>query len=327
MKKFVILGSTGSLGTQCLEVLKKYPKEFKVFGLVAHTKKEDLDRQKTEFKVMDRNAILASSKTKKQIEKLMKTADIVINLISGVAGIEPSKYAVKNGKVTLIANKESLIAEGWFFKKYLNKIIPVDSEHNAIYEILKKFPNQKIKSIILPCSGGPFWGKSKQEIAKITLKQALNHPRWKMGPKVTIESATLINKGLEVVEAHYLFGLPLNRIKVKIHRECMIHGVVEFENGQKYAYISPPDMREHIENALLRAIGKSAKRKIEKLDIKKYKLEELKKDFLPGIETVLAHFKKSPKQMRKFLEKEEKTIQKFLNGKIKFTDIYKILKK
>lgn len=329
MKNIIILGSTGSLGTQCLEILEKYPKDFSVYGLCARKNKELLNQQGNKFKVPKRNCILTTEVEGKNLERLIKqkNVDIVVNVISGVAGIKPSGLAVKAGKILVLGNKESLVAEGKFLRKHIKNIIPVDSEHNAIYEILKRFLRTPVKEITLPCSGGPFWGKSKKYLEKVTAKQATNHPRWKMGPKVSVESATLINKGLEIVEAYYLFGLPLGKIKVMTHPECVIHGVVEFENKGKYAYISPPDMKEHLENALLRAIDKSSpKRRIDRFDETKYHWKKLKRNFLPGIETVLKHFKKSPDKMGDFLKKEEKTIQQFLEGKIKFTEIYTTLK-
>lgn len=329
MKKVLILGSTGSLGTQCIEILKKYPKEFKITGLCAHKNKELLNQQVKELKISKRNIILMGDEKAKVLDQIIKrkNIDIVVNVISGAAGINPSKTAVKSGKTLVLGNKESLVAEGEILKKYIKNIIPVDSEHNAIYEILKKFSRSKIVKITLPCSGGPFWKKPKKYLKNILVKEAINHPRWKMGEKISVESATLINKGLEIIEAHHLFGLPLDKINVMIHPECFVHGVVEFEKKGEYAYISPPDMKEHLENALLRAIGKSSpKRRIDKFNPSKYRWEKLKKNSLPGIETVLKHFKKSQGKMRKFLEREETIINKFLDGKIKFTEIYKMLK-
>lgn len=329
MKKVLILGSTGSLGTQCIGILKKYTKEFRIAGLCAHKNKKLLNQQGKELKISKSNLILVEDGKAKVLDEIIKrkNIDIVVNVISGAAGINHSKAAVKAGKMLVLGNKESLVAEGEFLKKYIKNIFPVDSEHNAIYEILKRFLRSKVLKITLPCSGGPFLNKSKKQLERVTPKEATNHPRWKMGKKVSVESATLINKGLEIVEAHYLFGLPLDKIKVMIHPECLVHGVVEFENKGEYAYISPPDMREHLENALLRAIGKSSpKRRIDKFDPSKYSWKKPGKNSLPGIETVLKHFKKSPERMKEFLEKEEKAINEFLDGKIKFTEIYKLLK-
>jgi len=329
MKKVMILGSTGSLGTQCLEIFEKHPKDFSVAGLCAFKNKDLLNQQGEKFKVAKKNRILVSEEASANLKKLIsqKNINIVVNVVAGAAGIELSKTAVKTGKILVLGNKESLVAEGKFLKKYIKKIIPVDSEHNAIYEILKRFSRSKVLKITLPCSGGPFLNKPKKYLKHVTPKQATNHPQWKMGPKVSIESATLINKGLEIVEAHYLFGLPLDKIEVRVHPECLVHGVVEFEKEGEQAYISPPDMKEHLENALLRAIGKSSpRRRIEKFNPAKYIWKKLKTTMPPGIPLVLNHFKKSSAGMKKFLKKEEEVVNKFLERKIKFTDIYKLLK-
>lgn len=339
MKNIVILGSTGSLGQQALEVLEKYPKDFKVIGLSANKSQKSLQKQAKKFKISPKNIVLTSHDGAKKLNELaaLPGADIIINVLSGIAGIEPTKAALKGGKIVLLGNKESLVAEGKKIMKLVRKtapkstlLIPIDSEHNAIFEILKKYPNKKIKKIILPCSGGPFLGKTEEELKHITAEQALTHPKWDMGAKISIESATLINKGLEIIEAHYLFGLPLEKIEVKIHPECQIHGIVEFVDLSpvSIAYIAKPDMREHIENALLHTINKTPKREIRQLKPDEFHLTPLP-NHLPGIEIVLNTFKKAsknpktfPSKMLDFLQKEEKAINKFLQNQIKFTEIY-----
>lgn len=387
MKNVVILGSTGSLGTQTLEVLKKYRKYFKIIGLSANTKKKLLSQQAKKFKI--KNIILASRDGEKAIEKLatLKKADIIINVLSGISGIKPSLAAIKADKILILGNKESLFVEGekiieltkkQFFKHnskltskqtapyLLNfRLILLDSEHNAIFEIIQKIYNEtkiknqpfpKIKKIILPCSGGPFYGKSKNFLKKITIAEALNHPHYKMGKKISIESATLLNKGLEIIEAHHLFNLPFSKIETRLHPECKISGAVEFEffepvHAKTYAYFSRPDMREHIENALLRAVNQIAllpisnfrkcktrqpaiifpKRNIQLITAKSARtLKPLIPGPLSGIKIILTAYKKfknNPAQLKNFLLHEQKTIQKFLNGKIKFLEIFNKLKK
>ncbi len=323
MKNIIILGSTGSLGTQTLEVIKKHKKKFKVLGLSSHKNEELLQRQAKEFDV--KHTVLSSRDGKKSLEKIcqLKEVDIVVNVLSGVAGIDPTIKTLNEEKTLLLGNKESLIATG---KKIdIKNIIPIDSEHNAIHEILKKFPKKKIKKIILPCSGGPFFGKSREELEKVSLEEALKHPRWKMGAKISLESATLINKGLEIIEAHYLFKIPLNKIEVIIHPEAIIHGMVEFEDC-KIAYLSKPDMKEHIENALLESIN---------LERPNGEIRELKKDeftfytadhnLFKGIDLVKKAFILG--DMKKFLEKEEEVLEKFIKGKIKFLEIFDKLEK
>lgn len=349
MLNVVILGSTGSLGRQTLEIFKKYRRKFKVIALSANHNRVFLKEQKhalADSQKFSPIALLASTSPQKEFCKLatLKNADIVINVLPGTAGIKPSLAALKAGKILLLGNKESLVAEGRKVMKLVNSspagaksLIPLDSEHNAIYEILRNElwlaakqnrPPLKIKSITLPCSGGPLFTKSKKELVQITAKDALKHPKWSMGDKISIESATLINKGLEIIEAHYLFKLPLSGIKVIYHPQCKIHGIVELEDGKSYAYFAKPDMKEHIENALLRAADLPLpKRKVAQINTRKFQpiVAENQKT-LPGISIVLRAFR-ARKNMKKFLEKEQLLIAKFLEGKIQFLEIFDELKK
>ncbi|MCX6734729.1 MAG: 1-deoxy-D-xylulose-5-phosphate reductoisomerase [Candidatus Peregrinibacteria bacterium] len=326
MQNVVILGSTGSLGVQALEVLEKYKKHFRVIGLSANVNKTLLGKQAKKWKVKD--SVLASESTPSALINLstLEKADIIINVLSGIAGINPSLSALKAGKILLLGNKESLIAEGKKIMKLAAhspaQLLPLDSEHNAIFEILQKFPQKKIEKIILSCSGGPFYKKTKAQLKSITVADALAHPRWDMGPKISIESATLINKGLELIEAHFLFNFPLSKISAIYHPKSQIHGAVKFK-GEKFltAYVSNPDMREHIENALLRAAKLQSLPKTFK-KISESSLSKISTKTLAGIPLVLNFFKKNPTKMRAFLQHEEKVIQKFLAGKINFSEIF-----
>ena len=333
MQNIVILGSTGSLGTQALEVLEKYKEHFRVIGLSANVNKDLLEKQAKKWKV--KASVLSSTSSADSLVTLatLKNADIIINVLSGIVGINSSLAALKAGKILLLGNKESLIAEGKKIMKLAVKtpshdstrLLPLDSEHNAIFEILQKFPHKKVEKIILSCSGGPFYKKTKAQLKNITVADALSHPRWNMGPKISIESATLINKGLELVEAHFLFNFPLSKISAIYHPESQIHGAVKFK-GEKFltAYVSNPDMREHIENALLRAAGlPPLSRNLKK--ILASSLSKISTKTLPGIPLVLNFFKKNPTKMRKFLQHEEKVIKKFLENKIGFLDIYRFI--
>lgn len=305
MKKIIILGSTGNLGRQTIEVILRHPHSLKVVGLTAHTSEKLLNEQATNLGV--KNTALHPN-----ID--FSEADIVINLLSGIVGIEPTKRALKSGKTLLLANKETLVAAGEEIMALANagQIIPVDSEHNAIFEILKAH-SAPIRRLILPCSGGPFLGKTSEEIANLTATEALAHPKWNMGPKISIESATLLNKGLEIIEAHYLFGLPLDQIEARIHPECLFHGIVEFTDGKILAYKSKPDMREHIENALLLpdpphpAIVEIGYQDLEKLPFPDHAT-------LPGINLIIQAFKKG--RIKNFLQKEEHLIKEFLKGRM-----------
>lgn len=331
VKKVIVLGSTGSLGTQTLEVLKKHKKHFEVVALFGGSNSEKLEQQAQIFKA--KSFLSSEKKLNDSLQKIINTADIVVNVLSGTAGILPTLLTQKHQKTLILGNKESLVARGKEIMKTakLNEIIPMDSEHNAIYEILKKFPAKKIDKIIIPCSGGPFWEKTADQLKNLTLLDALKHPKWKMGPKISVESATLINKGLEIIEAHFLFDLPFSKIKVALHPECKIHGAVEFTDRTKYAYLAEPDMKEHIENTILRAANlKIPPRKIVEVTKKIESRYEILKKFpehLPGIQTVLNAFKKQPQQMEKFLKKEEKIIQDFAAGKITFPQIYQSLQR
>lgn len=328
MKNVVILGSTGSLGTQSVEILQKYPNDFRIIGLSANTSKDVLNSQVKDLEINPENIILTSIDGEEALNDLAKLeeADIVINVLSGIAGIESTKTALKAGKTLLLGNKESIVAAGEEVMKLATpgQLIPLDSEHNAIYEILRQNPGKSIKKIILPCSGGPFFGQ--KDLSNITVEQALAHPKWKMGQKVSIESATLLNKGLEIIEAHYLFNLPLETIEARVHPECQIHGIVEFENDSSlHAYISDPDMHEHIENALLRAIDKTPQNRTRTILPDEFTLLPPDHETFPGIKIVTEAFREDRAKMSKFLQKEESLIDQFLQKKIKFTELLRLL--
>jgi len=325
MQKIAILGSTGSLGKKTIFLLEKLKKDFKIVGISANENKELLEAQAKKLGLKKEQIVLAKE-DKSKLKHLIDKADIVVNLISGIGGTMPTIYSLGKNKKLLLANKESIVAKGYLFKKQIknDQIIPIDSEHNSIYEILKKYPHGKIKKIFIPCSGGPFYKKSIEELKKITVKQAISHPKWKMGKKISVESATLINKGFEIIEAHYLFSVPLNKIETFYNPECKIHGIVDFEKIGKIAYYGKPDMKFHIKNALLRAVKKNPISKI--LSIKKFKFQKVKNKNLKGIETVLGKFKTTSLKMEQFLKKEERVINDFLEKKIKFTEIFNLLK-
>lgn len=320
MKNVIVLGSTGSLGIQMLRVLKKHKNKFKVVAITAKTSQKLLFKQGDELGLSSRGILLNNPTATRSLIS-SQNIDIVINLISGVEGIAPTRETIKAKKILILGNKESAVAG--VLTKNAN-VIPVDSEHNAIFEILKKFPEEKIKTITLPASGGQF--HKAKSLKGITKEQAIKHPKWKMGPKISVESATLLNKGLEIIEAHYLFKVPIKNIKVVVHPECEIHGMVEFKNGETYGYFSPPNMEKHLENGLLHAVGEKRKIDIRQLFHSDLKFQKPNPMLLPGINLVLSAFKKNPKKMLTFLKKEEKVINDFLKGKIEFEDIYDSIK-
>lgn len=307
MKTVAILGSTGSLGTQTLEVLRSYRQHFKVVGLLAKQNADLLASQAEEWKC------------ESSMQPHFYEADIIVNVIPGLAGVEYSKRALENNSTLLLGNKESLVADGDELMKIpTGRIIPLDSEHNAIYEILQNYPDQKIEKLILTASGGPFWNMKKEEIENMSAQQALKHPKWQMGDKVTIESATFINKAFEVIEAQHLFNIPLEQIEVLVHPACLVHSMVKFHGiDQPIAYISEPDMKQHIENALLRAISIAPKREIRPLKTDEFQFFLPDHQRFPAFNIVLQNCSISPQQ---FLAQEENALASFLKAEVNCGD-------
>jgi 1-deoxy-D-xylulose-5-phosphate reductoisomerase len=273
MRSLVILGSTGSVGTQALDVVRHNPDRFKVVGLSAGTNQELLVGQIREF-VPPQVAIAdqeAAADVRQKIagiqgvevlvgpdsaETLARDAeaDMVLNALVGSAGLGPTLATLQAGKLLALANKESLVVGGELvvdlIKGEPERLIPVDSEHAALAQCLRGERREDLKRVILTGSGGPFRGWTHTELAKASVKEALAHPVWQMGPKITIDSATLMNKGLEVIEAHYLFGIEYGQIHVLIHPEGIVHALAEFRDGSITAQLAMPDMRLPIQLAL-----------------------------------------------------------------------------
>ncbi len=271
MKKVLILGSSGSIGVNTLNVLRKLPDQFEVTALTVNSQINLLEKQIKEFhpRLVVVNNESAAGELRKRLtgdckilsgeEGLLHAAaeldyDILVGAMVGFAGLAPTIEAVKRGKRIALANKETLVAAGKLItdlaKKYSAEIIPVDSEHSAIYQCLTGENKDSIKKIILTASGGPFLNKNKEDLKNVTVKEALNHPNWKMGNKITVDSASMMNKGLEVIEAHWLFGVGKESIEVVIHPESIIHSMVEFVDGSIKAQLGLPDMKLPIQYAL-----------------------------------------------------------------------------
>lgn len=271
MKTITILGSTGSVGTQVLDVVRKHRDKFKVVGLSAYSNENLLREQLSEFNpthyyfpggavevqssLFDFLEDEKSTKCLSSLEELASIkADIVVSAVGGIAGLWAAVAVLENGGTLAIANKESIVAGGRHLKalerKYGGKIIPLDTEHSAIASCLEGENPQYIKKIILTASGGALRDMSSAQIAKVTPEQALQHPVWKMGKKVTIDSATLFNKGLEIIEAMRLFEVSLDQVEVLIHRESIVHSFVEFSDNSVKALLSAPNMALSIERAL-----------------------------------------------------------------------------
>ena len=273
MRSLVILGSTGSVGTQALDVVRHNPDRFKVVGLSAGTNQELLVGQIREF--LPPHVAIANDEAAADLEEKLSgikgvevhvgpeaaeslardsEADMVLNALVGSAGLAPTLATLQAGKLLALANKESLVVGGDLvvdlIKGEPERLIPVDSEHAALAQCLRGERREDLKRVILTGSGGPFRGWTHGELAKASVKDALAHPVWQMGPKITIDSATLMNKGLEVIEAHYLFGLEYSQIHAVIHPEGLVHALAEFRDGSMTAQFAVPDMRLPIQLAL-----------------------------------------------------------------------------
>jgi len=243
MKKIIILGSTGSIGTQALEIIESNPDKFQVVGLVGNTNKELLHNQSQKFNVSSGKTVIGAEDAVNLIEDT--EADVVINGITGSVGLMPTLATLRTGKVLALANKESLIVGGRLVTEAAREgqIVPVDSEHSALAQCLLSGTPNEVAKLILTASGGPFRGFSKSQLASVTPAQALKHPTWTMGKVVTTNSATMVNKGLELIEAHLLFKVPFDRITVTVHPQSVVHSMVEFIDGSIIAQCSPPDMK------------------------------------------------------------------------------------
>ncbi|TFD58835.1 1-deoxy-D-xylulose-5-phosphate reductoisomerase [Cryobacterium suzukii] len=241
MQRVIILGSTGSIGTQALDVIRANPERFEVVGLAAGSDRDLLAEQALDFQV-EHTALGADA-----AEQLVRDvdADVVLNGITGSVGLGPTLAALKAGRILALANKESLIVGGDLVKSIAapGQIVPVDSEHSAIAQALLAGTQHEVRRLVLTASGGPFRGFTRQQLARVTPTQALAHPTWNMGLVVTTNSATLVNKGLEIIEAHLLFDVEYDRIDAVVHPQSVVHSMVEFVDGSTIAQASPPDMR------------------------------------------------------------------------------------
>jgi len=243
MRSVIILGSTGSIGTQALEVIAANPDRFKVVGLATGSNAELLERQRVEFGVPANKAVLGAEAATRLVEET--DADVVVNGITGSIGLAPTLATLATGKTLALANKESLIVGGRLVTEAAKpgQIVPVDSEHSALAQCLLSGTASEVKKLILTASGGPFRGWSRERLQDVTPAMALAHPTWVMGKVVTTNSATLVNKGLELIEAHLLFDVPFDRIAVTVHPQSIVHSMVEFIDGSVLAQCSPPTMK------------------------------------------------------------------------------------
>ncbi|MAJ45204.1 MAG: 1-deoxy-D-xylulose-5-phosphate reductoisomerase [Candidatus Marinimicrobia bacterium] len=348
MKKIVLLGATGSIGDSCLNVIRQNKKHFHLFAIGLGANLDKAQKIAKEFNPehifvaesnIDKSHDLLQSypnilNTEDELQELIQDpcVDIVISAISGFAGLKASYFAIDAGKTILIANKESIVAAGDILmplaKIKNSEIIPVDSEHNAIHQCLPLQRNlNEISKIIITASGGPFRKKTFKDLSSVTLEDALNHPTWNMGTKITIDSATLVNKCLELIEAHYLFQIPESQIEIVVHPQSIIHSMVTFIDGSSIAQMSNPNMEVPIANAL------SLDERLS-IDFEGINFSELNLSFesIPdGREIIFEMAREVCKKKGSlgviFNASNEIAVEAFINKKINFIDIYKVIQR
>ena len=350
MKKIAILGSTGSIGTQTLDVIRAHSDELEVVALAAGSNKERLKEHIREF-----HPELVSLSDEKKAQELKEelageavevvcgmgglievagidSADVVVTAVVGMMGILPTMEAIRKGKDIALANKETLVTAGHLIipmaREYGVSILPVDSEHSAIFQCLQGEPKKALDKILLTASGGPFRGKSAEFLETVTLEDALNHPNWSMGPKITIDSSTMVNKGLEVMEAKWLFGVDYSQIEVVIQPQSIIHSMVQYIDGAVIAQLGTPDMRVPIEYALFYPERRSLPG--DRLDFSKLSQITFEKpDYkvFRGLSLAIEAGKTGGTMPTVFNAANERAVAKFLKGEIKYTDIVRSIEK
>ncbi len=347
MKNVLVLGSTGSIGKSTLDIIRLYPDKYKATALVANKDVQTLAQQAREFNV-ESVAIADESKFHELKELLSGTTiqvsageeaicdlasrdyDITMSAIVGVAGLKPTMASIAHSKVLAIANKESLVCAGNFIIdeaiKYNTKLIPIDSEHSAIFQIFATDQLEQISHVTITASGGPFKHFSLEQMANVTPEQAINHPTWKMGPKISTDCATLLNKGLEVIEACVLFPITHSQIDVVVHYESIIHGMVHYTDGSTLAHLSLPDMKSPIAYAMAHPDRVSIPYKQLKLD-EIGKLHFSKPDYVkfPLLKLSFESLKSSLSSRIILNSSNEVAVNAFLGRKIGFLDIAKVV--
>ena len=348
MKKILLLGATGSIGDSCLNVIRQNKDKFQLIGIALNGNLDKAQRIYDEFQpeyifiaepsvdeahaiFRSKAKILSKSDELKGLIELIDT-DIVISAISGFAGLEASYFAINAGKTILVANKESIVAAGDILMPLAqaknSKIIPVDSEHNAIHQCMSGQEGlAEISKILITASGGPFREIPFEGLNKVTLKDALNHPTWNMGSKITIDSATLVNKCLELIEAHYLFDIPESQIDIVVHPQSIIHSMVTFVDGSTIAQMSNPNMEVPIANAL--GAGNRMPIQFDELNFSELNLTFEK---IPDGREII--FDMAREVCNKngnlgviFNASNEMAVDAFVNQKINFSDIYKVIER
>lgn len=350
-RKIAILGSTGSIGTQTLQVVEEHPELFEVYALTANKSVEKLIEQTNKFAP---EAVVIADETKYETlkealaDKPIKVyagydaicqivtaapIDVVVTAMVGFSGLRPTIEAIKAGKAIALANKETLVVAGEYITQLAleNKtpILPVDSEHSAIFQCLNgETPHNKIEKIILTASGGPFREMTAEELEKVTKKEALRHPNWSMGAKITIDSASMMNKGFEVIEAKWLFGLNANEIEVVVHPQSVIHSMVQFADGAVMAQLGAPDMRLPIMYALSYPVRLSSK--FDRIDfgtLKKLTFEKPDTERFPNLRLAYEALSMGGNMPCVINAANEVCVAAFLEDRIKFTEMSRLIER
>ena len=347
MKHISILGSTGSIGTQTLDVVRQFPNEFRVVGLTSNKNHELLLKQIKEFKpkavaIMDKTKVddllnFSSCQVYSGMDGLnriatLNEADTVVNALVGSVGIGPTYNAIKSKKNIALANKETLVAAGSLIMEEVKKndvsLMPIDSEHSAIFQCLNGENIKEVNKITITCSGGPFKNYTKQQLENVAIQDALKHPTWNMGDKITIDSATLMNKGFEVIETHWIYGIDYEKIKIAIHPQSIVHSLVEFVDKSVIAQLGLPDMKIPIQYAL--TYPKRFQNPSTSLDLVKIKaLEFNEPDFemFPCLGYAYEAGAIGGTMPAVMNAANEVAVHVFLDNKIRFLDIPKLIRK
>ncbi len=338
IKNIVVLGSTGSIGRQTLDIVRIFRDRLQITGLACGKNTGLLLKQAHEFRPVlvscPSTLKLPTGITRVKMEEMAvhPDADMVILATTGKAGLKPAIAALRAGKTVAIANKEILVMAGALLKKLAaqhgGSILPIDSEHSAVWQCLQG-EDSGVTRLLLTASGGPFFGWPLSRLRKVTAAQALNHPTWKMGRKVTVDSATLFNKGLEVIEAHWLFGLPYKKVEVIIHRQSIIHSMVEFRDGSIKAQLSIPDMHLPIQYALFypQRIPNPEIKAMDFSRLHNLTFEPVSYKDYPCLKLALESAKLGDTYPAVLCAADETAVNLFLNNSIAFTEIATIIEK
>lgn len=348
MKNIAVLGSTGSIGTQTLDIVRNNPDELKISVLAAGSNVDLIEKQIREFKpeiavlfnddkanelkikIADTGVKVLSGMDGMIEAATFDNVDTVVTSMVGMIGIKPTIAAIKAGKNIALANKETLVTAGHIImpliKEHKVSLLPVDSEHSAIFQSMNGENRKRISKILLTASGGPFRGKTYDELKNVTLEDALKHPNWAMGQKITVDSATLVNKGLEVMEAAWLFDVDVSMIQVVVHPQSVIHSMVEYEDTAVIAQLGCPDMRLPIQYALFYPDRRFLDaKKLDFFEMKSLTFEKPDMDTFKGLKFAMESAEFGGSMPTVFNASNEEAVAMFLNKKIGFLDIYRII--